>query len=293
MENDNETAVVSDEIAVVPATPKLSAITPIGIATYLEELPAEKVRGELEVSGILNNPIMLKAVVEKSLSFRGDEEYSAVIAALEPKELSHLIATSEEIFNNNELYLIHPEASGDEKEWRNVREKEAKRILASGDLRLIARLSFFLHDPAQSISKGIWKIHQEDVALMVDGIQSYLSAICNAEKDDEWKEKMVRAMGLHLVAYAAIGNPAIIEMSRGINQNLTAEIERAMRDENVVGKALDAYYEFVGHGGAEEIDDTEDPKAMIDEILEIAKGAGVDMDAAFKGDVGIVEVEGE
>ncbi len=208
----------------------------------LEMLPVEQIRGFLVETGALENLPQLREITEASLTLRGDEEYSGILAALEPEEIAGVINISPEIFNSEEFHLIQPQDYDDPSLWESISEEQCEEILQSKDQKIMNRLCRF---------ESGWKLFKRDVVILPEAVLGYLSAIYHAERDEEWKEAAARAIGIELLAYGAQFYREIGEMLQDISLSLANEVSTAKRRRNLQKAACAKFYE--AHESAEEV----------------------------------------
>lgn len=193
----------------------------------LENLPADQIRGFLTQAGIINDRFRLREVMDASLALYGDDEHSAVIAALEPTEIGGAVNSSPEVFESGRFFLFSQADYSRPEMWTAVSLEEKDAILASGDKKLIARLRNLHLEPwtREGMKIGPWVMFKHEIAVIPEIIFGYLSAIKNADRDEEWKDLSVREIGLELVAYCANSMPEITDELREISPLLLKAVE--------------------------------------------------------------------
>lgn len=243
----------------------------------LEELPVEEIRDYLEENQILGDMPMLRQVVETSLTLTGGEEHSAIIAALEPAEIAKVVNISPGVFSQERFDLIHPLDYTDSKKWLALSNEEAEVIKRSNDQRLIRRMHKFSEDTefASGRKGGQWAIFKDELAILPVSIAGYVSAICNADRDNEWKEVSLYALGVELLAYAA---KLRIEIFRDIDEisptlaEVVANISFSEEDEGLLRKACESHQEL-----ADKLEAESNVATGPDLIAEAAKSGNKDL----------------
>lgn len=253
------------------------------VALVLENHSPKEVREYLETSGIINDLPQLRTITEETLSLRGGEEFSNVIAALEPSEIGKMINVSPEVFVGDALFLIHPDDIVDPNKWEPISDGEYKNIIASGDKSKIKRLRNLGEKPW--LKKGCnWAIFKDEIAIYPETIMGYLSAIKNAEnRNNEWKENTVNEIGYALVAYCSRQCPEILDVLRDISYELMKKIEELRLVPNLFTKATEEYFEVqkrieesvLGKGKSIIVTGNEDLQSVVNGLRSI----GVNMTA--------------
>lgn len=243
----------------------------------LEELPANEIREYLAENQMLDDVLMLRQIAESSLTLTGSEEYSAIIAALEPAEIGKVVSASPEVFSQERFDLIHPLDYSNPEKWLALSDEEAELIKQSNDQRLIRQMHKFSEDAefAGGRKGGQWAILKNELTIMPVTVAGYVSAIYNADRDDEWKEASLNALGVPLLAYATKFRVGVLRDISEVSPDLAetvATIAFAEEDENLLRKACERHQEL-----ADEMEAGEELASSPDLIAEAAKAGNKDL----------------
>lgn len=243
----------------------------------LEELTEKEIREYLAENQILDDAMMLRQVAESSLTLTGGEEHSAIIAALEPAEIAKVVSASPEIFSQERFDLIHPLDYSNPEKWLALSDEEAESIKQSNDRRLIRQMHKFSEDAefAGGRKGGQWAILKNELTIMPVTVAGYVSAICNADKDDEWKEASLNALGVPLLAYASKFRIGVFRDISEISPELAEVVANAAfaeEDESLLRKAGERHQEL-----ADEMEAGEETASGPDLVAEAAKAGNKDL----------------
>lgn len=185
---------------------ELTTLSPREVAGRLEDLHHEDVRRYFVASGLINaesgliiDRQRLCQLIEASFTWRGDGEHSSLLEALDPSHVAVIVVGSSAIVSCEHFDLIHPADYNDSESWLPITEQQYEIILESNDQSLIRRTAVF----RSLYGVNRWYFYRDDLVIVPESVLSYFSAICNADRSDEWKEESLRAVGLDLLAVAS------------------------------------------------------------------------------------------
>jgi len=246
-------------------------------ASELEELPREQLRQALKFYGLDKNPVRLRELTEASLKLVGDEEHSAIVAALESEEIGEIVSLSPQIFSTDKCDLIHPDDYKNPDKWILIPLATKEAIVASGNQKLIDRLANLHEEPwAQKAKNGPWGLFKQPVAISPEAVFAYVSAIANASKrSDEWKIACFDAIGFSLIAYVAKKMPElqIISICNDIDPDLGQRISALMSDPCLEAKALEGT--DLAMAVFEEQPDSREPQKDLSRLVDELRKMGV------------------
>lgn len=240
----------------------------------LEELSRSEIREYLAENQILSNPMMLRQIAEASLALTGGEEYSEIIAALEPEEITVLVNLSPEVFSQERFDLIHPSDYSDPKKWIAISNDEAEYIEINNNPRIIRRMHKFSGDTefAGGRKGGQWAIFKDELIILPVAIAGYVSAICNANRNNGWKEESLYMLGVELLAYATKLRVGVFSNIVKISPDLARvviDMVLSEKDESLIQKACEKHKELM--------DEVEDESIGPDLVAETAKVGNKDL----------------
>lgn len=204
----------------------------------LEELPLSEIKHFLQTTGAWDDIIRLSELVTNTLSFNGGEEFSRVLAVLEPIQLKDVVHAS--VMLVEDVVEINPLDYADEEKWIEVSPSRRDAILASGNKKLIDRLhnQHPMPHTREGQDKGPWAIYVDDKKILCNQAAGILSAIINAEREDSWKKEAIREIGLEMFAYSALRAPHILTMLAEFDQELYAVADKLAQSEDIYERAL-------------------------------------------------------
>lgn len=243
----------------------------------LEDLPTGEIREFLAENQMLGDVLMLRQIAEASLTLTGGEEYSAIIAALEPAEIAQVVNVSPEIFSQERFDLIHPLDYTNPEKWLALSDEEAESIKQSNNQRIIRRMHKFGEDTefAGGRRKGQWAVFKDELTILPVAVAGYVSAIYNADRDDEWKEASLHMLGVELLAYAAKFRVGVFRDISEISPELAEVVANAAfaeEDESLLRKAGERHQEL-----ADEMEASEEFASGPDLVAEAAKAGNKDL----------------
>lgn len=243
----------------------------------LEELSPKEIREYLAENQILGDALMLRQVAEASLTLTGGEEHSTIIAALEPAEIAQVVNVSPEVFSQERFDLIHPLDYNNPKKWLALSDEEAESIKQSNNQSIIRRMYKFSEDAdfAGGRKGGQWAIFKDELTILPVAVAGYVSAICNSDKDNEWKERSLSALGVPLLAYASKFRVGVFRDISEISSELAEVVANAVfseEDETLLRKAGERHQEL-----ADEMQAESESTVELDLVAKSAKAGNKDL----------------
>ncbi len=288
---DGKSLVVREETSVAFVANQTKAAINSGIrsvaraaVSQVEDLPVGQIRQVLDAV-CAGHPFAMRTMVETSLTFNSDDEYSAIVEAMEPDEIQHIMEISENIFSQDSFHVISPLDHHDDALWIPITEEEKEAIDRSEDANLQSRVRSI--NPVSSSVKveGPWAIFHKKTAVDKESIISYVSAVVNARRSNDWKEDMLRAIGLEVLAFVFHHDDEIRARVQKISPKFEIEVKAFLENnqhdlEVLIAQRHEDALDDMGMADTVLPEEEQSTESLLGELSELEALAGGDVQEA-------------